>query len=141
MARSPLLVGRPPTLTSARRYIFTQKDRALLRLWRSAPECVSYLASVARGEVPYEEGRFKAAREILMRTMPVITAQAIQSDATATSVSATVVVGDQKTVENAAIADVQHRLDRLGRHDAMMAEIRAGAVTDVEAIEVKEEGK
>jgi hypothetical protein len=122
-------VGRPMTTSSARRFVGAQRDRALLRLWRGAPEAVSYLVAVVKGTAEFNEGKFKAASQILSRTLPTITAQAVESNATNVSVSA--VVGDGKSVASAVGDDLRARLDRLERHERMMAEIRNGSVTDV----------
>ncbi len=76
------LVGRPRELGSARRFVSVQRDRAMLRLWRSAPEAVGYLADVVRGRAEFDEGKYKASVQLLSRCLPTVTAQAIQSDTT-----------------------------------------------------------
>lgn len=77
-------VGRPRELASARRFVATQRERTLLRLWRGAPEAISYLVDVVAGRRDFDAGRYKAATQILSRCVPTLTAQAIQSDTVST---------------------------------------------------------
>jgi hypothetical protein len=129
-------VGRKHTVTSARRFVNVQRDRALLRLWRGAPDAVSYLFDVIKGKATYEEGKYKSCLAILSRCIPTVTSQTVVSDAT--SISASVVVGDGKAVADGVGGDLRAKLERLERHQEMMRAVR-GEVTDVTVIEEKKE--
>lgn len=128
-------VGRPMTTTSARRFVNVQKDRAYLRLWRAAPEAVSYLADIVKGKAEYNEGRFRACVQLLSRAIPVVTAQATAIQSDTTNLSLTAVVGDQKTVTAGVEGDLRTRLERLERHQERMRAVRGEVVDATEAKE------
>lgn len=122
-------VGRPPERTSARRYVSLRRDRALLRMWKAAPEAIKYIAAVAAGREKYDDGRFRAAREILLRTMPTITAQTVAS----TSISADLTVSEAGTVGAALAAEAQHRETVRERLRVLCERTDLGQVQPVEA--------
>lgn len=87
LAAKPVLGGRRPSAPSARRYVAVQSERVRLRLWRAAPVALAYLADVVRGVETYDAGKYKAAVQILNRTVPVITSQTVESVTASVSVS------------------------------------------------------
>jgi hypothetical protein len=98
------LVGRPITSVGARRLYNVQRERATIRLWRAAPEAVSYLRDVVAGRATYEEGKFKCATALLSRCLPVVTSQEVRSDTTNITASLS---------NDTAIALVRHAQERL----------------------------
>ena len=80
--------GRNHTPESRARLIRQQRERAQVRAWRAAPEAIAWLRGVLAGTEEYSEGKYKAASLILSRTMPTLSAQAVESHSTSVTVSA-----------------------------------------------------
>lgn len=107
-------VGRPMTISSSRRVVNDCRDKAQLKLWKSAPACVQYLADVVGGRADFNEGKFRAAVALMSRTLPTVSAQSLVTDSTSISASVSL---PQNVAE-----ELRGRLDRLAKLQALALE-------------------
>jgi hypothetical protein len=109
------LTGRPVVSTSSKRYVDLRREQTSMRMWRQAPDVLSYVVAVALGKEPVDEGRLKAAGMILSRCIPTVTSQEVRADTT--SISTT--IGQPEVLEmfNARLGEISAYWKRNGDAD------------------------